>query len=578
MLKVFKPMRFKLISLFLLSGIVLSSCTDVAEEPEMKDAKGGKLYGGEFRFMSTEKITTLYPTFSVDAHSMKMLSQLYEPLLTVNFESGKVSPAVAESFMVSRDAKVYTFKIRKGVKFHEDDCFGGKSKELVADDVKFTLDMACSGLKENKIHYLLVDRIKGARDFFNKSKTSLPSSGVSGIKVKDKYTVEITLNESFVGFENVLTHRSLGITSRDAYKEYGSNAGKHPVGSGPFALESFTDDKIVLKRNPEYWRKDDFGNQLPFLSKVVMTYSKDPKSTLLAFRNSEIDLVLELPVEEIEHILGTLKEAQEGKNVKHKVYSERSLSMTYIAMANESKEFSDARVRLAFNMAINRDEIIDINLQGEGWPATNGFVPEMKDYPNEEVKGHKFDVEKAKALMSQAGYPNGKNFPKIDFYVNATAGSSTLKFCKAIAAQLKKNLNVDLNIKICSIKERENAIASGEAKIWRAGWIADYPDPENFLGMFYSPNIRDDGSLVNAFKFRNDRYDATFKKALVEVDPIKRNRLLVQCDQMIIDYGAVMPILTGDHIVMTNARIRDFAVSGMEELDLTYVFIKEAKN
>lgn len=570
-------MRFKLVSLFLLTGIALSSCGDVVEEPELLDAKGGKLYGGEFRFMSTEKITTLYPTFSVDAHSMKMLSQIYEPLLTVNSESGKISPAVAESFTVSNDAKVYTFKIRQGVKFHKDACFGGDTKELTADDVKFTLDMACSGLKKNKIHYLLVDRIKGARDFFENSKNSFPKSGVSGIKVKGKYTVEITLNESFVGFETVLTHRSLGITAREAYAKYGSNAGTHPVGSGPFALESFAKDKIVLKRNPKYWRKDDFGNRLPFLSKVVMTYSKDPKSTLLAFRKSEIDLVLELPVDEIEHILGTLQEAQDGKNVKHKVYSARSLSMTYIAMANESEEFKDLRVRQAFNLAIDREQIIDIDLEGEGWPANDGFVPTMNDYPNEEVNGHRLNIAKAKSLMSQAGYANGNNFPKIDFYVNAKDGSSELKFCEAVAAQLKKNLNVNLNIILCSITERENAIASGKAKIWRAGWIADYPDPENFLGMFYSPNIRDDGSMVNAFKFRNDKYDATFKQALVEADPIKRNELLVKCDQMIIDYSAVMPILTGDHIVMTNARIRDFTVSGMEELDLTYVFIKEAK-
>ena len=182
------------------------------------------------------------------------------------------------------------------------------------------------------------------------------------------------MTNSFIGFEKVLTHRSLGIAPKEAYKKYGKNAGKHPVGSGPFALESFTTSKIVLKRNPEYWRKDEFGNRLPFLSKVILTYAKDSRTALKAFGKSEIDLVMELPVEEIQHVLGTLKEAQEGKNVKHKVDSEKSMSMSYIAMANQSDEFKDVRVRKAFNMAIDRNRIIDLDLEGEGWPATHGRV------------------------------------------------------------------------------------------------------------------------------------------------------------------------------------------------------------
>ena len=391
-------------------------------------------------------------------------------------------------------------------------------------------------------------------------------------------TIEITLNESFSGFEKVLTHRSLGITPKEAYDKYGNNAGKHPVGSGPFALELFSGEKIVLKRNPQYWRKDEFGNQLPFLSKVVMTYAKNKRSELMAFRNKEIDLVLELPVEEIDHILGTLKEAQEGKNVKHKVDSEMSMSMMYVALANQSEEFKDERVRKAFNLAINRDDIIDINLEGEGWAATNGFVPSMGDYPNERVKGHQYNVERAKSLMSSAGYPNGRNFPKLDFYVNAIKGSSIHKSCEAIAAQLKENLNVDLNIVLCSIEEREKAIASGKAKIWRSGWIADYPDPENFLTMFYSHHIREGSGMVNAFKFNDEEYDKMFEKALIESDPQKRTDLFVKCDQLVIDRAAVIPVLTDDHIVMINARVRNFEATPMEDLNLTGVFIKEAKN
>ena len=369
----------------------------------------------------------------------------------------------------------------------------------------------------------------------------------------------------------------MGIFPREAWDKYKNEIDKHAVGTGPFALESMSDEKLVLKRNNNYWRKDEFGNQLPFLGKVIMTYTKDKRSELLAFRKAEIDLVLEIPAEEIEFILGSLIEAQEGKNIKHKVESESSMSMTYIAMAVESEEFSDVRVRRAFNMAINRDDIIDSWLEGEGWAANNGFVPAMKNYPTESVTGHSYNPEKAKALMSEAGYANGKGFPELDFYVNTVEGSTVHKMAEAFASQIKQNINVQLNIKLCTIDERAEAVASGKAKIWRAGWIADYPDPENFLAMFYGGNITDQTSMMNAFKFQSDAYDAIYEKALLESDPEKRTALFVKCDQMVIDEAALIPMMTDDHIVMLNARVRDFKANTMESLNLTEVFIKEPK-
>ena len=188
-----------------------------------------------------------------------------------------------------------------------------------------------------------------------------------------------------------------------------------------------------------------------------------------------------------------------------------------------------------------------------------------------------FATEAAKELLAQAGYTNGNRLPKIDFYVNSIKESTNHKTCQAIARQLKKNLNVDLNIVLCTIEEREKAIASGTAKIWRSGWIADYPSPENFLTLFSSSHIDDNASTINAFKFNNSEYDTLFERALLENDHDKRMKLFAQCDQLIIDQAAVMPILTDDHIVMINARIRDFQASAMEALDLTNVYIRENK-
>ncbi|MFT5779450.1 MAG: oligopeptide transport system substrate-binding protein [Crocinitomicaceae bacterium] len=569
-------MRSTLLSLFILSGLLLGSCGDTETPTEDLVAKGGKQYGGDFKFMSPEKIKILFPTHTADLYSSRLISQLYEPLMVFDVTEMEVVPGVAESFEKSADSKVYTFKIRKGIKFHKDDCFGGDGDELTADDVKFTFDLACSALEENQIGYLLKNKIVGADAYYKKSTKSIPKGGISGITVSGN-EVKFTLAGPSPGFERILTNPSLGIVSKTAYEHYGTTkVNTHPVGTGPFMLESMEDSKIVLKRHDSYWRKDEFGNQLPFLSQVIMTCSKDKRSEFLAFRKEEIDLVLEIPVEEIDHILGSLEDAQNGKNVKHKVDGQPSLSMTYIAMACESDEFSDVKVRKAFNVAIDRETIIEKWLEGEGSAALNGFVPVMAGYDNEAVHGHVFNADRAKALMSQAGYPNGANFPTLDFYVNAKEGSGIHKMCQAIVKQLKESINVNLNIKLCTIAEREKAIVDGKAKIWRSGWIADYPGPENFLGLFYSGNL-ESSSMVNSFKFSNADFDKAFEAASSEGDLAKRAGYLVKCDQIVIDQAATMPVLTGAHIVMINARVRNFAASPMESLNLTGVFIKEQK-
>lgn len=569
-------MRQLFIILVSATTLFLTSCGE--NKPEQKEAIGGKMYGGEFKFMSSEKVMSLFPISTGDIYSQRLNSQIFEPLLKIDMESMNVVPAIAESYNVSDDAKTFTFKIRKGVRFHEDDCFEDGSREVTAQDVKYSLEMACSGLAMNQMSYLLVNRIVGADSFNKNSKSSLPKTGVSGITVKDDYTLEIKLVESFIGFDKILTHTNLSVFPREAYEKYGKEITKHPVGTGPFMLETFDDKGVALKRNENYWRKDELGNQLPFLDKVVMTYAKDKKSELMAFRNKGVDIVLEIPVEEIENVFGTLQEAQAGKNIKHKVESESSMNINYVAFAIESPEFKDERVRKAFNLAVNRIEIVDKNLMGEGWAVEHGFVPQMDNYPSEKVKGHSFNVASAQALLAQAGFPNGKNFPTLDFYVNSIKGSAAHKMCMGVAEQLKKNLNINLNIKLCTLDERDRAIANGTAKIWRSGWVADYPDPENFLSLFYSGNISENNTSVNSFKFRNAEFDALFEKALRELNTEKRNALFVKCDQMTVDQAAVMPIVTDDFMIMVNARVRDMKTNSMEYLDFSSIYIKEPKN
>lgn len=562
----------KFIILLLLIPFLFSCDTNPATDAEgVINAKGGVRYGGEFRFMSSEKVKSLFPLEVNDIYSNRVVSQIFQGLLKIDPGSTDLVPSIATETKVNENSTLFTFKLRDDVYFQDDACFeDGKGRKVTALDFKYVLEFACSSHELNQISYLLKDKVKGA-DIYYKGE----ADHVEGIKVLDEHTLEIELKTPFSGFKKVLTHVGLSVFPKEAFEKYGNDIRTHPVGTGAFTLEAFEEEKIVLKRNNTFWDKDDFGNPLPFLDKVIMTYSKDKADELLSFRAEKIDLVLDIPVEEVENVLGTLHEAQAGENVKHIVDSKSSMSITYYGFAHGSEAFSKKEVRQAFNMAVDRKSIIDNWLEGEGWPATNGFVPRMKGYPSSDVKGHSYDVEKAKALMASAGYPNGKGFPTLSLYVNALAESGGHKLAKAVASSLKENLGVNVKIELVSYEDREKLILDATAIFWRAGWVADYPDPENFLNLFYSGNIGENSSTINPFKYKNPEFDAMFEKALAETDDEKRMNLFAQCDQIIIDDAAVMPLVTDDFVTMVNLKVRKFVTNEVEQLDFSRIFIKE---
>lgn len=557
--------------------LLVTSCGNSDEDLSLKKAIGGARYGGEFRFMSPETVGSLLSVQAVDIYSQRITSQLYDQLLRLDPTGKKVVPSLAESFTISPDGKTYTFKIRKGVFFHADDCFGGDGRELVANDIKFTLDFACSGLKMNEVSWLLVDRISGAKEFNKQTKQSFIETGVSGIQAPDASTLIITLIEPFAGFDKILSYSGFGVFPKEAYDTYGKDLINHPVGSGPFMLAEKNAKGITLKRNPAYWKKDDFGNQLPFLGSIVMTYAHDKRSELLAFRNQKIDLVLEIPAEEVENVLGSLAEAQAGKTVKHKVDSKPSLSVTFLGLQHHHPAFKDVRVRKAFNLAIDRKYLVETDLMGEGYPIVNGMIPNSDFFRAAKVKGYTFNIAEAKALMAAAGYKDGAGFPALTLYVNGKKDSDRHRLAMGVASQLKNNLNVSINVKLVSIEERNRVVANGNAAIWVSGWIADYPDGESFMSLFYGGNIQESSKFINPFKYNNPSFNALYDLANREMDPKKREVLLAKCDQMIIDDAVVIPIYTDDFITMINSRVRNFETNSLEVLDLSAIFIKEPK-
>ena len=557
---------------FLFIGVLLMvSCQS---DMESVRAKGDRYYGGEFSFISPERVTNLFPLATNDVHTQRVNAQLFESLLRLDGQTMKIEPGLAQSYTVDRQQNRYTFKLRKGVLFHDDPCFEGESREMKAEDVKFSLEMACSGLSLNKLGASFSDRIKGASDFYQRSRHKIPAKGVEGIVVLDEYTIQIQLERAYIGFEHMLTMSNLGIFPKVAYAYYGKELVDHPIGTGPFQLKQLDKNALELIKNPDYWRKDEFGNQLPFLDKIHMRYNPNKQAELRAFHQKEIDIVLQIPVDEIEFVLGSLKEAKAGKNVRHRVFSQNSLSIEYIAFSCTDGIFSNEQVRRALNKAIDRQALINDWLKGEGWPATAGVAPSIGGFMrSSDADQEWFDVDQAKRELAAAGYPGWNGFPRQVIYVNAFKGSSLHRMCQGIVDQWRKHLGIDVDIKLCTLEERNRAIASGKAKIWRSGWIADYPDAENFFSLFYSRTK----NRSNPMHYHRDAFNHIFDQVTAESDRTKRIQLLKECDQIIQKDAPIIPILTNDFLIMVNSRIRNFKTNPMELLDFSTIFIREPR-
>lgn len=568
---------FKQFVLISMIAVGFAGCSDDSVDVENLKAIGGAKYGGTFRFMSSEKIETILPLQATTLYIQRITSQIFDPILRLDASGTKVIPSVAESFTVSPDGKSYTLNIRKGIYFHPDECLDGEGRELTAEDVKFTLDMSCSGLKLNEISFMLNDRVVGASEFNKATKTQFKAGGVSGIKVLDRYKVQISLVEAFAGFDKLLTYSGFGVFPKEAYDFYKDDIKNHPVGTGPFMLEEFSDKGLKLKRNPNYWAKDQFGNQLPFLAAIELSYTKNKRSELIAFRERKIDLVLEIPTEEVDNILGSLQEAQEGKTVKHKVDSKQSFSVTFLGMSEQNTVLKDVLVRKAINHAIDRESLVNHTLQGEGYPVSNGFIPNTEFFPASRVKGPDFNVNKANALLAKAGYANGNGFPALVIYVSGNKDAANHLLAKGISKQLKENLGIVTTVELVSFEKRNEYVKSGKASLWVSGWIADYPDGESFLSIFYGKYANLNSEFMNPFKYRNAKFDDLYVRLNKELDPKKRTDIMVECDQQIVDDAVVIPLVNDDFITMINSRVRNFKTNSLENLDFSSIFIKEPK-
>jgi ABC-type transport system substrate-binding protein len=493
--------------LFSLGLSLLFACqqgSDNTAEKTMSEPRKGGIYRTALRWTPKD----LDPAFSTDIYSVTVIQQLFDGL--VQFDHNlSVVPALATSWQVSGDGLVYTFHLREGTRFHN-------GRGVTAEDFVYSFTRILDP-NESASALSFFEKIKGADGY-----RSGNNRAVDGLKALAPNILEITLVEPFAPFLSVLAMKSSKVVPREEVEKWGNKFGHHPVGTGPFTLESFEPERIVLVANPDYYE----GH--PYLDKVVYSIYPGAQNEKIA------DDFLAGRLEDAP-FYGIIQKKVSGRT-EYQLFRKPSLSLLFYGMNCETEPLVDGRVRKAVIRAIDKSRILQQVYNDRYVEASRILPPGMLAYLPAEAM-HEYDPEKAKALLSQAGYGDQKRLPTL-VMLSASKSPSAQDEFELIKEDLAA-VGISFKVKYETDWPRfETLLRQGDFMLYRYAWFADVPDPDNFLGVLCSSD-----SSYNFMRYKNQRVDALLSEALNRVDPLKRAALYREAEDLIDQDAPIIPIL-----------------------------------
>jgi peptide/nickel transport system substrate-binding protein len=561
-------------------AVGLAACSGLGGNPN--EGNGGRIYGGIINVNETEKFRTLFPHNINDIISSNIAFQVFEGLVKFNPKNiTEVVPCIAESWTVDATGTVYTFKLKSGVKFHDDACFPeGKGRELTANDVKFSFELLCTQSKYNTtFNGSFKDRVKGANEYYTNSANGKPNSGLEGLKIVDDHTVEITLTQPSSSFLYVLASPSAFIIAKEGYEKYGNLL---KFGTGPFVAANADPkgDKVILVKNKNYHGVDSLGNKLPFIDSVIVTFIPSKSRELDAFKNGDLDVVFGLPSESVKEIVSQQIEDFQNKPPKFIIDRTAELGTQYYEFNTTMPPFNNPKVRRAFNFAINKETIVENVLRGEAFsPGNYGICSQsLSGYDVTKLRGYKFNPDSAKQLLKEAGYPDGKGFPVVKIMLNS-GGNKNSKVVEEIKKQLMEVLNVTVDFDIVPFAQKlDDAQHARSANMYRAGWTADFPSPENFLFILYGKNVPDSlsqPSVYNIPRYKNAEYDKYFELGRTAKTKDESYAAFLMAEQIMINDAPIMVLWYTENMKLAHGYLKNFYFNALNYNSYTEVYLKK---
>lgn len=530
-------------------------------------------HGGILNYNEAQAIASIFPLSVTRVSEQRVASQIYEGLVRFNAHDLSVEPCLAERWDVDPSGIVYTFHLRPEVRFQDDPVFpGGEGRILTAQDVVHCFTTVCEKGAGDQVFWLFQDKVAGADAYHESGATG---GQVSGITALDDRTVRITLARPLPNFLQSIAGAGCWIWPKELVAQYGKDLFRHAIGTGPFQLKlARPGDVILLERNPRYWGRDSDSAPLPYLDAVRITMEADREKEIQEFLKGNLGIVTELSLESIA-VLADSMDRTSGER-RFNMLAVPALAVQYYGFNASRPPFNDPRVRRAFALALDRRLLVDSVLHGMAVPAAHGLVPPgLAGYPYHLVPGIPFNPDSARKLLAQAGFPGGKNFPRIHLQVN-NYGFGYRNVASEVQKMLDRELGVAITISVVPPAEYYERIERGEARFWREGWVADLPDPENFLALLYGKNAEADTSKssgLNTTRYADPRFDALFAKSMAERDEAGRMLALARAESIAMAEVPLIPLYHERYIVLLRPQIKDFPCNAMELFDLRRVKI-----
>ncbi|MBW2056566.1 MAG: ABC transporter substrate-binding protein [Deltaproteobacteria bacterium] len=469
--------------------------------------------------------TTYDPVIPIDNPAIWDILLMFDQLVRMNREGTGTEPGLAESVDVSDDGLVYTFHLRRGVKFHD-------GTPMTAEDVKFSIDRL----------------YQHPRSFFSDM-----FQIIKGTRIIDPYTFEVTLKKKYVPFLSTMALFSASIVPKKYMEAKGEEYfGTHPVGTGPFKfVEWRRGDEIVLERFKDHWRKG-----MPYLDAVRLKIIPESNTRILNIMNKDIHVANFIPYNMI---------AQLKANPDIDMQINPLTKIDFLLFNHLKEPYNDLKIRQAMNYAVDRKAIIKSVLFGYGEVA-NTFLPNMLGL-DRSIKGYTYDLEKAKQLMKESSRPNGFKTTLLNI-----AGSAEYTQRAVILKEQLAKIGIDVNIEMVEEGTWWDRISQLDYEISDAYMTTDIVDPDELL---FFACVYGGGSKAYFTSWRNEEFDKLARATQTETDHEKRMKMYSRLQQMQVDDAQLLLLYRSPSRCAVLKTVHNFKVLPTGNYRLEEVWLEE---
>ena len=506
-----------------------------------------------FHFNQHNAVTSLDPAFCRSQANIWVVNQLYNGLVQLD-DSMHILPCIAKKWSISNDGLVYTFTLRNDIFFHNNNEVFDKDtqRKCTAQDVVYSFNRMIGTTISSPGSWIFKGKVTESNPFE---------------ALNDSIFV-LHLKQPFRPMLGILTMQYCSIVPKEAVEKYGKDFRSKPIGTGPFRFKRWIEGQaLFLQKNENYFEHDDQNQPLPYLDGIRMSCISERKTAFLELIIGKLDYLFGLESSYVNELVTNKGELQPAQRETLNFNKSPYLNTEYIGFNTQTnnKALLNKKVRQALNFALDRKAMLKALRNNVGVPANAGFVPKgAPSYNSNIVIGYNYDPDKARKLLVDAGYPEGKNMPEI----NLMTSQDYLDLCTFIARQWSE-IGVNCKIDILEAATLREMMSKGQASMFRASWIADYPDSESFLGVFYSKNP----SPPNYTKFNNPVFDELYEQSLAENDDNKRFQIYQKMDKLLVEESPVIFLFYDEIASFSKKKVQNLSNNPINLLNLKKVKI-----